>query len=314
MSKLYLSPIYRVIRELKTPSNNGIFLLGNIGSGKTTILNQYIDDSRGTNKPVIDITLFANYSLALWHDYAKLYHVCLVLQKMLIYIKDTNLKKYFNFFLIFNTKISTMMTDIINMYNLNKYQLDNSIIDENILHNPEILLEEFLNLTMKHLKYDTLTVVLDNFDVSKPYFVLYQKYIYEMLKQHLNVVATISDANILEDKNKLNILSQNNTLVSIEYNYDVNTVKTILDNYLQEEGKNIISKKVSFIFSDDIIAMLIDKTQGNIAKMKRAINIFFEHIKEIEYENYGTYLLNIVDNELNDNITGVVKRQRKFYL
>ena len=214
---IYLKPINLIIEELKKSSTNGIFLVGEPGSGKTTTLLEYIEKNKRTNTPVIDITLQSIYSIEIYNDLAKLFQICSVLQKMLLYIKDNYLRCYVEHFLLFNTKIYNIQNDIIRMYNLNNYSLNDTCIDNIILNNPELLLEEFLDISLKSLKFKNLTVVLDNFDIEKPYMCLYQTYMYDMLKKYLKVVATISDLTIINNQDKLTKLSKNNTLVMVNY-------------------------------------------------------------------------------------------------
>ena len=166
---LYIKPINLIINEINKVQNNGVFLVGGEGSGKTTTLLKYVDTNKKTTKPVIDTTLMAIFPLEIHNDFAKLYQVCNILQKMLLYIKENFLRCYVEHFLFFNTKIFNIQNDILAMYNLNRYDLDATSIDKNILNNPEILIEEFLNIATKYLKYESLTVVLDNFDIEKPY-------------------------------------------------------------------------------------------------------------------------------------------------
>ena len=309
---IYLKPINLIIEELKKSSTNGIFLVGEPGSGKTTTLLEYIEKNKRTNTPVIDITLQSIYSIEIYNDLAKLFQICSVLQKMLLYIKDNYLRCYVEHFLLFNTKIYNIQNDIIRMYNLNNYSLNDTCIDNIILNNPELLLEEFLDISLKSLKFKNLTVVLDNFDIEKPYMCLYQTYMYDMLKKYLKVVATISDLTIINNQDKLTKLSKNNTLVMVNYYKDVNIVKKILDKSLMEkQNKNVISKKVSFIFNDNTIKDLIIKTNGNIYIMILTIKTFFERIKDIYLLDYDKYLLAIADECLTINHT-YKQKVRKF--
>lgn len=314
---MYLKPINLIIEEIKKSPTNGVFLVGAAGSGKTYTLLEYVEKSKKTNKPVIDITLISNYSMEISNDFTKLFQICIILQKMLLYIKENYLKCYVEHFLLFNTKTINILNEIIIMYNLNNYQLNNNLIDNNVLNRPEILLEEFLDISLKYLKYDNLTVVLDNFDIEKPYMYLYQTYMYNMLKKYLYVVATISDLNVINNPNKLNKLSKNNTLVEVNYNKDVKIVKKILDKSLMiSQNKNVISKKVSFIFNDNAIKELIIKTNGNLSLMIFVMKTFFECIKDIYLLDYDKYLLSIVDEYLNSSnqIFDKHSKQRKLLL
>lgn len=311
---LYIKPINLIINEINQAQNNGIFLIGEEGSGKTATLLEYVEVSKKTTKPVIDATLMSIFPLELYNDFAKLYQVCNVLQKMLLYIKENYLRCYVEHFLIFNTKILNIQNDILIMYNLNKYNLDRPSIDKNILNNPEILIEEFLNIAIKYLKYESLTIVLDNFDIEKPYMYLYQTYMYNMLKKYLKVVATISDPTIINNQDKLNQLSKENSLIIIDYTKKVDILKKILDNYFATiQNKKIISKRVSFMFSDDTIKELIVKTNGNLRLMILAVKIFFASINEMSPMDYNNYLLNLVENNLNNILISDI-RIRKLYL
>lgn len=311
---LYLKPINLIIGEIESSPSNGIFLVGGEGSGKTTTLLEYIEKSKKTNKPVIDTTLLSIYSIEIFNDIAKLFQVCSILQKMLLYIKANYLKCYVKHFLLFNTKIFNLQNEIATMYNLGNYQIEGTIIDYNIFKNPEILLEEFLDLALKYLKIDNLTIVLDNFDIEKPYMFLYQTYMYNMLKKYLRVVATISDSFVINAQDKLSELSKDNTLIMMNYNRDIETVKKILNNsLLDKQNKNVISKRINFMFSDDTIKELIIRTNGNLSVMILAIKTFFVRIKEYYPADYNKYLLTIVEENLKQTDFVNKTRVRKFY-
>ena len=312
----YLKPINNKIEEIKNAPSNGIFLVGEEGSGKTTTLLEYVEQSRRTSNPVIDITPISIYSLEVYVEFAKLYIVCNTLQKMLLYIKDNYLKCYVEHFLFFNTKITNIQDDIITIYIFDKYDIKDTSITKDILKNPEILLDEFLLNAIKYLKYNNLTVVLDNFDIEKPYIRLYQTYLYDTLKKYLRVVATISDPNTINNPQKLNKLAKNNSLIILDYNREIDTVKKILDDSLPiKQNQNVISKRVSFLFSNSVIEQLITKTNGNLFAMILAIRIFFEHINEINPDEYDNALLTIVDENLKFNSLLLDRqKKRKLYL
>ena len=97
---LYLKPINLIINEIELARTNGIFLIGEPGSGKTITLLKYIEKNKKTNNPVIDITLQSINSIEIYNDIAKLFQVCNILQKMLLYIKNNYLKCYVEHFLI----------------------------------------------------------------------------------------------------------------------------------------------------------------------------------------------------------------------
>ena len=312
----YLKPIYQKIKELKDAPDNGIFLVGEAGSGKTTTLLEYINKSKNTANPAIDVTPVSIFSIELYEEYAKLYNMCNVIQKMLLYIKEIYLEKYIEQFMFFNAKITNIQQDIVAMYSLGKYNLEKTCITIDELNNPEILLEDFLTRVLKCLNYDKLTIILDNFDVARPYARLYQTYIYDILKKHFRVIATISDVNVINNSEELNKLSQNNSLVMMNYNRNVDIIKKVLDSSINyENSNNVISKRISFLFSDDVIAELIRKTNGNIFMMNLIVTTFFERLNEIEMTEYNRSLLDIANEFLNFNeVLRESEKKRKLYL
>ena len=82
---------------------------------------------------------------------------------------------------------------------------------------------------------------------------------------------------------------------------------------MEKQNKNVISKKVSFIFNDNTIKELIIKTNGNIYIMILTIKTFFERIKDIYLLDYDKYLLSIADEYLDTNKL-FKSKQRKFLL
>ena len=203
----------------------------------------------------------------------------IIIQKIIIYIKNNYLDAYVNHFIFFNDRISNIQKDIVAMYSLGKYSIDGTNIDKIMLNNPEILLEEFLTNVMKYLNYRDITLIIDNFDVEKPYTRLYQTYMYELLK-------------------------------------DINTVKRILDESMADkQNKKIISRRICFTFSDSTIENLINKTNGNLFAMMLAIKIFFEQINEFEPSIYDERLMAIVDENLQFNSILISRNKtRKLYL
>lgn len=316
MDKRYLNPISNTIHKIKNTTKNGVLLVGEEGSGKTATILEYVKQNRNSSTPVIDITLLADYSLEINNEIAKLFHICSIIQKMLFYIKDNYLDTYVNHFIFFNARISNIQKDIVAMYSLGKYSIDGTNIDKIMLNNPEILLEEFLTNVMKYLNYRDITLIIDNFDVEKPYTRLYQTYMYELLKKYLKVVATVSDPTVINNSQKLNELNQNNDLIMMNYNRDINTVKRILDESMADkQNKKIISRRICFTFSDSTIEKLINKTNGNLFAMMLAIKIFFEQINEFEPSIYDERLMAIVDENLQFNSILISRNKtRKLYL
>ncbi len=312
----YLKPINNKIEEIKKAPSKGIFLVGEEGSGKTSTLLEYVKQNKNTNNPVIDITLVGNYSLIIYGNIAKLFQMCNIIQKMLLYIKDVDLNNYIDHFIFFDAKITNIQRDIVTMYSLGKYNIENTSIDEIVLTNPEILLEDFLSKLFNYLNYQDITVILDNFDVEKPYMYLYQTYIYELLKKYFKVVATISDPNVINNPEYLNALAQNNSLVMMDYNRNVNVVKNILNYaFKQTQNKKVISKRIDFIFDDNTINELIKKTNGNIFKMNLIMTAFFERAKDIDFNQYVNCLFAVADEYLTINeLLQENSRKRKLYL
>ena len=312
----YLKPINNKIEEIKKAPSKGIFLVGEEGSGKTSTLLEYVKRNKNTNNPVIDITLVGNYSLIIYGNIAKLFQMCNIIQKMLLYIKDVDLNNYIDHFIFFDAKITNIQRDIVTMYSLGKYNIENTSIDKDILNNPEILLEDFLSKLFNYLNYQDITVILDNFDVEKPYMYLYQTYIYKLLKKYFKVVATISDPNVINNPEYLNALAQNNSLVMMDYNRNVNVVKNILNYaFKQTQNKKVISKRIDFIFDDNTINELIKKTNGNIFKMNLIMTAFFERAKDIDFNQYVNCLFAVADEYLSINeLLQENSRKRKLYL
>ena len=312
----YLKPINNKIEEIKKAPSKGIFLVGEEGSGKTSTLLEYVKRNKNTNNPVIDITLVGNYSLIIYGNIAKLFQMCNIIQKMLLYIKDVDLNNYIDHFIFFDAKITNIQRDIVTMYSLGKYNIENTSIDEIVLTNPEILLEDFLSKLFNYLNYQDITVILDNFDVEKPYMYLYQTYIYKLLKKYFKVVATISDPNVINNPEYLNALAQNNSLVMMDYNRNVNVVKNILNYaFKQTQNKKVISKRIDFIFDDNTINELIKKTNGNIFKMNLIMTAFFERAKDIDFNQYVNCLFAVADEYLSINeLLQENSRKRKLYL
>jgi len=168
-------------------------------------------------------------------------------------------------------------------------------------------------MSIVSLDVKTIRLVIDNFDSIGYSSKRYQTYIYNLLKKYLNIIITISDRTVLNSDERQNNLSKNNELIDLYYNLSVEHVKRIIEMNFEHEN---IRTSINFVLSDLDIAILINKTNGNIFDILSAVRYLYSNIENLKREEYRIFLLNYIDKEINKNplISGVVKRERILHI
>lgn len=279
MSKLTEKNLNNLLDETYK-KNSSVFLAGNRGSGKTTVLN-YIEK----NCPnCIDVSIRdEEYQLIKNVLVYNLYHTCLVINKILNKYRDTfsiNDSEY----IYFTNVLDSLFSDIIFMYATGKYK--SNLIDSDVLNNPNKLIK-IMKLLLKNNGIDTnMILLIDDFDRTGNGSQMYQSFILNNLKQEFKLIMAISDKEMLCSE-------YSDMIVDITYNYDVSVVKEILNN----ESMKVTNEEfcVNNILTDEIILNLINKTDGNIYVMLMSIRELYRNIDEILSSEYQEFLLNHID-------------------
>jgi len=110
------------------------------------------------------------------------------------------------------------------------------------------------------------------------------------------------------------VLQEYNDIVRIEALKDVDVVKTILDSAMSSYG--YAHEKIDLVLSDETIAIMISKTNGNLYDMIRTIIVLYNKIyqEELLPNEYDIFVNNYIDAEINRNpvLSGDFKLERKF--
>ncbi len=317
-SKIISEPIDPLIKKINDTDKKIIFLKGGIGSGKSVVI-QKLREINKLNKEQIFVDASINmgeYLILKYKNVYKLYHLSLIMKKILLYIKINYQEQYNLLFSFFDIYIENIIKSILFVHLVDREE--DIAINPQILDNPETLFTEFIEKVKKFINISKIDLAFDNFDTNS--CERFQKLIYEDISQYVNVLATISDPLIINNKNKLEDLSKNSDIINVQYSYDVDIVKSILDNYsitlLFNNSKYNLGLRVNFLFSNEFIKELIMKTNGNLKDMFQALRQFYNHIEDIDRLNYYDYIINYIDNVINLNpiISGLPKLKRTLYI
>lgn len=299
-------------------SNKDIFVVGTRGIGKTITLNGVLN--KENDKFIINGTLNdMEYILLRDRNISDLYYICLTIKKIIIYLKERYTEKYISEFIFFEIYIDSILKQIYFMFMTDMYKNDTNLINGDIYNTPEVLLDEFLGLLSKRLDIKDLVLVIDKFDEIGGSSQMYQEFIYNKLKSYLRLIMTISDKKVVNSDNLLNEFSKDNEIVKLDYSMDIESVKEILDKEIKRSfiRNNLgMQYNLSFVLSDETIKLMIKKTNGNLFDMLNAIRYLYYHIKELNKNEYDTYIIDYIDNVINRNpiFTGIIIPERKLYI
>lgn len=303
---MYKKPVDEIVEKLKNSQKNSIFLLGALGSGKSTILKQYLDNNRSM---AINATEQKREQIEIPDDKIfRLYQICLIIKKIIVHLYE----KYG----LFTNDILKLKNEVDdNIYNINIMSIIgkfDDIFDLNllILYNPEALIYRLLKIIKNH-NLPLFTLVVDNYDKTDNSSERYQSVIKEFSK-YFRVIMSISDYRFIKDENKKRDIEKTNNLVEINYSYDVETVKSII---LDDIKRLIILHKdfkylVLPVIEDEVISELIKITNGNLNDIKLAINFLLLNIDYIPKEGYSDFLIDYALDEIN-SINKIRKNQIK---
>ncbi len=281
--------ITNIIEQIQNTSKDVIFLQGNNGSGKTTIINEI---SKLPN--VINITInFDEKKYFINKNIQNIYHILLIIKKIILYY--INLNNDFKMeFLFYYRRINNLL-NIINIEYIAKKEKAFMLIIPKIINIDYVELLEELNKNLNHCNINNnYLLVLDDFDLIVNN-VNYQNYIYNKLKNKFKVLYAINNNHNLSN----NILKETQ-IITIEYNYNDKIIEDILDKYSLYYNlidKNNLKTRIRLVLSQNNINRLINITNGNITLMKQFIYLFYENLNANIKLNNGEYL-----NDCNCNL------------
>ena len=316
-----MDPVNKIINKIENANKNSIILAGEKGSGKTLILNELINRDLNNKNILIDCTIKnGEYLILKDKEIFELYHICLIIKKILMYINKKFEKEFYQNFSIFNIYIENILK-IINVINVtNIYKNSTSFIDEKIYKNPEILLENLLKIIKDALDLEKITLIIDDFDKACNSSQRYQLYIYNTIIKYLNFIIAISDETVINDERKLNLLKNESEIIKINYNFIVEEVKDILDKksvqLLIENKICNLNYRVCNFFSNELIKKMIVETKGNIYDMLTILEYLYRNIDKYSKEELDKIVMDYIINKINKNamLTGKILTKRTLYL
>lgn len=308
MQKLYLNPVSDCIDKLNSTAENRVFLYGLPGSGKTVVLNEFEKDLHSKNIQALNATkTFDELNIIENKRLFKLYEICLLIKKIQAYIVNVY-GDYVNEELIFFLKrIDNYLRQIFYTYYVKDFKNLDSIFSSAILNNPETLLEYYLSHLDSRLGIKDIIIILDSFDKGTSR--TYQEIYYEVISTYLKTIMSISDENY-EDK-----VGEKTDVVKVNYNENVDVMFEIIDRFIITNNlhKGDFSKRIRFLLDSKDMALLIEKTNGNLFDILRAVRFIYTKTSIISSSFFKNVLFTYIDEEINKPqvITGMVVPKRK---
>lgn len=311
---IYREPVNEIVGKLNDNIDKNILLTGVEQGGKSVVLNEFMKQQ---NKEIIIIDASVkNGEFMRIHDKLfNLYHVCLVVQKMILHLQKTSPDDVYLF-----DYINQQTRDLLSKINLictlgfadseDKYV--GKYIDKYILETPESLIHNFIRIALFVLDYQQVTLILDNFDVVGESSIQYQQFMYNTLKQFekLKFVATVSSEEVLNNYDSLENLRGKECMINVGYSFDKEIVKTIIDDKIEE------MIKPSKLLSDRAFGTMILLTNGNLMHMELAIRYLYSILSMTNQSDYESELIKYITNVINKNpiITGNAVITRKLHI
>lgn len=301
-------------------TNKSIMLAGSEGVGKSYILNRALEENH--NKIfLVNGTVNYDESITLIDsNLSELYHISLIISKILQYIKVHYPKEYMTKFVLYENYLDGIFRRIKSIYITGIYNNAKNVVESSIYENPEILMENFLQVLTSNIELSQIFLIVDEFDKGNGASTIYQKLIYNKLRNYMTIIMTISDKEVINDADKLNEYSGENNIITLDYTKDLEIVSSILDEEIMKYEMRFGNPKLIFksriLLGDEIIWLMIQKTKGNLFSMLTAIRYLRSNMDKLTKDEYGTFILDYIDKEINKSpfISGVIPITRKLYI
>lgn len=312
---LYKEPVDKIINDIKKSERNTILLLGKRGSGKTTVVNEYINSSHDFNTKVVNCSLKEGEHRFIYDsNILYLYHLCLIMEKILDMVKKEDINIYSEL-MYYITFINNKKNEIEWMIMSNDYSSKYSKIGKSAIDNQKELFSELVSIVKEKLNISYLTIVIDNIDnvLDGDYNRLYQQFIFDTLQNNVKLIITSSDMNVL---NNVNHILYSADIEIINYSENCKFVKEILDKKFTkdflEKGKFSFDKRILLLLDDDIINNMIFRSNGNLNIMIYALEDFYKNLDKIRKSEYARYLNSYINTENRDKY--ILTKSRKLHM
>ena len=309
----------RLLKEIEK-TNTSIMIAGSAGTGKTYLLNKALQENDNNIFLVNGSVNYEEHILLMDSNISEIYHVSLIIKKIIEYIKTHYTDEYLSKFMLTENYIDSVLKKIKMMYLTGLYNNAKNIVDSDTYEHPEILMESFLNILLNNIDISKVFLIIDSFDKGNNASTLYQRLIYEKLRKYMTIVLAISDKETISSDERLNEFSTDNKILKLEYTKDIEIVSSVLDEEIMNYVRRFGNFKTLFnsrrLLGDETILLMIQKTNGNLFDMLNAIRYFYKHMPELTKEEYSPFILNYIDKEINKSpiISGIIPICRKLFI
>lgn len=308
------------IKNLINETDSDILLVGKRGYGKTTILKEVAKYSDREKMLVNGTVKLGEEIFLVDRDVYNLYHICLIIKKILLNIRTKYIPEYMNCFVEFEIQMDNILRQIGYMNMTGIHRRVTKLITEDLYSRPEILLDEILRLISKYLNIKDLTLIVDNFDEVDYSSKRYQEFLYNRIKEYINLILTISDERVIDNNSLLEDFSEDNEVIKLDYSTSLDSVKEILEQEVHEilsrDKVFVLNHQLKYVLSDETILLMIEKTNGNLFDMLNALRTLYHHIDELDVIECNAYILNYIDKVINMNpiISGHIIPKRTLHV
>lgn len=305
-------PVLDTINKIDNSSKGIILLSGGYNTGKSTVLEEYKKEESG--RLVVDCTMASeDYIFIPKKNVYRLYQICIILSKLTDFIKE-NYPDYYDLFFGFVATTRMIMVNIKSMYMKASYG-EKEILFEDLYYNSDQLIDQFLTKSLKIFDNEEFTLLIDDFDINNVSSDSYQKELYSILKGKFHTILAVSDNRLSKDDFRKRLLVDND-IVDVNYSYDIDYVREILDQMIVNEMIRVkdfdFRKRIMFILTDSVVEKLIILTNGNITEMYKAVICLADAMKYISKDKYIEFLNNYFEEkqEQNKELIGMIRERR----
>ncbi len=290
--KIIKKPVKDIIEKIDNSEKSNVFLAGVIESGKSVVLDEY----KKTHPLATDVTFSFDELMNIYDEQVyELYHVCLIVKKILDKIRAYPKGEHLGEVISYNLKIKNLLYSIDRMYFVGNYSKKESLIKAEYLNNPKVLFDGLVDILIS-MGLSDIVLIVDDFDFPSKSNSIYQRYIYETLANKLKFIATVSDQRFINNKERRESFKADNELIDVNYSFEKDFIIKLFDTEflkdLEVDTKDKLRYRLSVILNDKVIEELIRITNGNIFNINCYLYYLYQHIPNLDPNNYAAFLLN----------------------
>lgn len=285
MNDTYINLLNEYVEKIRKCQNKTIFLVGNIGTGKTTILNKFIDDYSGDL--IIDVSSSIGDYIEIENETLfEINSTCIFCDKIIDSIKNNHNEIYNIVFSTFEKKIYTIKKGVRDAANTKMYDSLDKFLPQEVLSNPIGLIDEIMDLINKIYYNKKIYFTIDNFDKVGYTSKKYQKFIFKILNKYYTMIVSVSDVEgfkLIEDK-----LEKDNDIILVNYSQNPHIVQSIIKNKIKD------SYGVNINIALDTINKMIKLSHGDLQLMLFSVESLLKHGPKFFKSAHEEYLLKYI--------------------